>query len=128
MLHQTFDFFLGHARRFHDTINGGANWQEVFGDLNKSFWTTFSTTFNKTFSTTFSTTFGFCSIQWVLNIALGFETILIFAELDFGELGYLGFGEQAVEYLIAQIVWLAIKAGEVAKDIEPFVIVGLQLL
>ena len=25
MLHQTFDFFLGHARRFHDTINGGAN-------------------------------------------------------------------------------------------------------
>ena len=40
-------------------------------------------------------------------------------------MGYLGFGEQAVEYLIAQIVWLAIKAGEVAKDIEPFVIVGL---
>ena len=25
MLHQTFDFFLGHARRLHDTINGGAN-------------------------------------------------------------------------------------------------------
>ena len=41
-------------------------------------------------------------------------------------MSYLGFGEQTVENLIAQIVRLAIEAGKVAKDIEPLVIVGLQ--
>lgn len=74
LLRQILDLILGHARHLHDTFNRCTNRQEVFGNLNKSFRTTFSKAFNKAFGTTFNTslaksvrkTFGFCGIQRVL--------------------------------------------------------------
>ena len=82
-------------------------------------------TFNTALTKSFRKAFSFCGIQRVFDIAIGFEAVLIFAELHFGEVSYLGFREQTVEYLIAQIVGLAIEAGKVAKDIEPLVVIGL---
>ena len=117
------DFLFRQACHFRDVSSGESHGLHFLCDGNFLFRTTFRTAnFHAVYNTLLLR-----RVKRVLKVTIGLEAVLVFTQLDGGELRYLRNLEKTVEYLVAKGGGTLGERGEVLQGIQLLVVEGDQL-